>query len=64
MKYKAISKGQLAEAAGVSSEVFRRWLLKDAEVLREMGVSPYAKLLPPVAVKYICEKYCIILDWE
>ena len=29
-----------------------------------MGISPNARLLPPQAVKYVCEDYCIDLPAE
>ena len=48
-------KSELAQAAGVSLPTFRRWLLSDQEELRQMGVSPATKILPPVAVRYLCE---------
>ena len=62
-KYKSKLKSELAQAAGVSLPTFRRWLLSDQEALRQMGVSPSTKILPPVAVRYLCEKYCIDIDW-
>jgi hypothetical protein len=58
---KACSKFELAEAAGVSPETFRRWLKSDKAYLEANGISPSAKILPPQVVKYICEKYCIEL---
>ena len=61
-KYKSKLKSELAQAAGVSQPAFRRWLLSDQEELRQMGVSPSTKILPPVAVRYLCEKYCIDID--
>ena len=56
---KACSKYELAQAAGVSTETFRRWLKTDREFLRANNVQPKTKYLPPVVVKYLCEKYCI-----
>ena len=35
-----------------------------ADVLSQMGVSPLAKMLPPKAVKYVVEDYCIDLPDE
>ena len=61
-KYKSKLKSELAQAAGVSLPTFRRWLLSDQEELLKMGVSPSTKILPPVAVRYLCEKYCIDID--
>ena len=56
---KARSKYELAQAAGVSTETLRRWLKDDEEFFKENHISPHAKILPPKAVKYLCEKYCI-----
>ena len=60
MAYKSKLKSELAQAAGVSLPTFRRWLLSDQEELLQMGVSPSTKILPPVAVRYLCEKYLAI----
>ena len=58
---KAMLKSELAAAAGVSRETFRRWLQSDADYLRSIGVNPNARILPPKAVKYLIDKYCIDL---
>lgn len=58
---KAMSKFELAEAAGVSRETFRRWLRNDKAFFEVNNISPNAKILPPKVVKYLCEKYCIDL---
>ena len=58
---KAMSKSQLAAAAGVSIKTFQRWLVRHSEELAMLGVKPRDKLLPPVAVKFIVEQYCIDL---
>ena len=52
-------KYELAYAAGVSSQTFRRWLITDRAALKAMGVSVKQRLLPPKAVHYLCEKYDI-----
>ena len=56
---KSYTKSELARAAGVSVDTFRRWLKTDREFLRANNVQPKTKYLPPVVVKYLCEKYCI-----
>lgn len=58
---RAMLKSELAAAAGVSRKTFRRWLQTDAEFLREQGVGPTTKMLPPNVVKYLIGKYCIDL---
>ena len=49
---KAMSKQQLADAAGVSVKVLMNWC------------RPYRKefVLPPRIVKFIAEKFCIDVD--
>ena len=63
-KHLFVSKKKLAELAGVSERTFRRYLATRRHILDEMGISPKAQLLPPQAVKYICEDYCIDLPPE
>ena len=63
-KHKFISKKQLAQLAGVSDRTFARYLSSRRRILDAMGVKPKARLLPPKAVKYICEDYCIDLPQE
>ena len=58
---KAYTKIELARAAGVSGETFRRWLRSDAAYLIANGINPRTKILPPKVVKYLCEKYDIDL---
>jgi len=60
-KHKFISKRQLAQLAGVSERTFSRYLSTRRSILDAMGVLPHARLLPPQAVKYVCEDYCIDL---
>lgn len=62
MAYKSMYKNEIARAAGVSLGTFRAWLRTDTEALRQMGVNERTKLLPPVAVSYLCEKYCIDIE--
>ena len=56
---KSYTKAQLADAAGVSAETFRRWLKTDRAFLAANGIRSTTKLFPPKVVKYLCEKYCI-----
>ncbi len=63
-KHRFISKKELAQLAGVSSRTFCRYLASRRHILDAMGVLPNARLLPPKAVKYICEDYCIDLPQE
>ncbi len=63
-KHKFISKKELARLAGVSDRTFSRYLQSRRHILVAMGISPNARLLPPQAVKYVCEDYCIDLPTE
>lgn len=56
---RAMLKSELAAAAGVSRDTFRRWLRSDADYMQEQGIAPTAKMLPPKVVNYLIEKYCI-----
>lgn len=61
MNYKAMYKSELAKLANVSPRTFARYLATRRAVLIDMGVAPRTKKLPPKAVKYISEDYCITL---
>ena len=63
-KHRFISKSELARLADVSPRTFSRYLATRRHILDAMGVSPYAQKLPPQAVRYICEDYCIDLPPE
>ena len=59
-----ISKSTLAKLADVSPRTFARYLATRRHILDAMGISPKTQKLPPQAVKYICEDYCIDLPPE
>ena len=63
-KNRFVSKHELAKLAGVSDRTFCRYLKSRRHILDAMGVDPHARLLPPQAVKYLCEDYCIDLPEE
>ena len=63
-KYRFISKSELARLADVSPRTFSRYLATRRHILDAMGISPKAQKLPPQAVRYICEDYCIDLPPE
>ena len=54
-------KGELADLAGVSRRTFSRFIASRQSILSAMGVTPKQQLLPPIAVKYLSEEYCIDL---
>ena len=63
-KKRFISKSTLAQLADVSPRTFRRYLATRREILKIFGVTPKTQKLPPYAVRYICEDYCIDLPPE
>ncbi|MBQ5388631.1 MAG: hypothetical protein IIU55_06120 [Paludibacteraceae bacterium] len=58
---RSYTKTELARAAGVSVETFRRWLMSDRAFLEAHNVTTKSKVLPPKVVRYLCEKYDIDL---
>lgn len=52
-------KSDLADAAGVSRTTFWRWLKENNSHLEPFGVKPKSKMLPPRAVKWVCDEYGI-----
>ena len=54
-------KYELADAAGVSRDTFRRWLGLQSVKLAAFGVSKRSQMLPPRAVEWICREYGIDL---
>ncbi len=58
---KAMYKFELAAYAGITSKTLRRWTAPFDDELTRMGVYPSTRLLPPAAVKFLCEKLAIDL---
>jgi predicted DNA-binding protein (UPF0251 family) len=54
-------KYELANAAGVSRDTFRRWLSGNRSKMAELGAKPRSQLLPPRAVAWVCREYGIDL---
>ena len=61
---KAMYKSELARLAGVSASTFRRYLNSRRGVLTQMRVSSRTKMLPPKAVRFVVDDYCIDLPDE
>jgi hypothetical protein len=61
---KAMYKSELAQLAEVSPRTFRRYLATRRSILAAMGVSPKTQKLPPKAVEYVSEDYCIDIPPE
>ena len=59
--YKAMYKADLAAAAGVSSQTFRRWCRQHEAELEALRCPRKCKILNPAAVKYLCRIYSIEL---
>ena len=60
---KAMTKSQLAAAAGISRKTLMKWL-KDPYIQAQMAqyeLSPHQKKLPGSLIKIICEHYVIDL---
>lgn len=61
---KTMSKAALARKAGVSRKTLMRWL-KEPRIRQQLApykLKPRQHLLPPGAVKIICEHYVIEID--
>ena len=58
---KAMSKQQLADAAGVTTKTLMSWCDPYMKELESMGLLPNMKVLPPHIVRFIAEKFCIDL---
>ena len=56
---KAMSKSELAQAAGVSVDTLMRWLSPHQQHLEALGMRPGMWVLPPKVVTYIVETLCI-----
>mgnify|MGYP002624184766 CR=1 FL=1 len=56
---KAMSKQEIAAAAGVSIDTLRRWLEPYQSELEQLGYQSKMRVLPPRLVRFICEKLCI-----
>ena len=59
---KAMSKSELADAAGVSVKVMMNWCKPYRKEFEAMGLKPKDRVLPPKIVKFIAEKFCIDID--
>ena len=58
---KAMSKQQLADAAGVSVTTLMNWCKPYQSELDALGIRQNMRVLPPHIVKFIAEKFCIEL---
>ena len=62
-KHKALYKWQLAALADISGATLRRWLLDcESELIAAYGYKRYDKILSPGIVKFLCDKYVIVLE--
>ena len=53
---KSKTKSEIAQAAGISTELLRRWMMEHRNVIGAMGVKPTRRLLPPKVVRYMCRE--------
>jgi hypothetical protein len=56
-----MSKQQLADKAGVSVNTLNKWCKPLQSELRHLGMIPGSRILPPVVVKFIADRFCIDL---
>ena len=59
VEMKAMSKQQLADAAGVTVTTLMNWCRPYQKELEAMGMRPNSKVLSPRIVKFIAETFCI-----
>ena len=62
--YTSKTKSELAEMVGATTRTFSKWLRPFRNELRQMGVTDRTKLLPPQAVRFICEQLDIDFSSE
>lgn len=60
-KYPALYPYQLAKHAEVSRRTMTKWINAQRPILETMGYTKGLRILPPNAVRFLCEYYCIIL---
>lgn len=53
---KSKSKSEIAQAMGTTTRTLYSWMARHRQRLKSMGVEPRQRLLPPKAVKFICEE--------
>ena len=59
--YKAATREQLAQAAGVCRQTLDKWIKENRKTLNRIGYKPRA-VLPPSVVAWLCEKYVITME--
>lgn len=52
---------EIADKAGVSTKTLRKWIEPHKEELYKLGYGA-SSLQPPSVVRFICEKFVIILE--
>ena len=53
---KSKTKFEIAQAAGISTELLRRWMMVHRREIGAMGVKTTRKVLPPRVVRYLCRE--------
>ncbi len=53
--YRAMRKSELAKCAGIPKRTFTRYIKLQQPMLSAIGVSSRTQILPPKAVKMLCE---------
>ena len=57
-----MTKQQIAACAGVSVRTLLNWCKPYQKELAQMGMTPGMRVLPPIIVKWIAERFCIDID--
>ena len=60
-RYPSLFPYQLARHAEVSRRTMTKWIHAQRNQLEAYGYTRKQRILPPSAVKYLCDYYCIIL---
>ena len=57
-----MTRQQLADAAGISVKVLMSWCRPYRKKFETMGLKPKDRVLPPIIVKFIAERFCIDVE--
>ena len=58
--YKALTKAEFAEDAGISASTLRQWIKEQINNITPLGYRPRCKTFSPSVVKVLAEHYCVM----
>ncbi len=61
LRVRTMAKSEFAFHAGVSLYVVRKWIKEQQSELVPLGYRPTDRLLSPIVVKHLCERYAVEL---